>query len=178
MKMQAQAVIGGGVVVLAGLMAAGASQIQGEAGYAGFGPAFMPWLVSAVLALCGVMLIIEAMRAPPSGDAAIAPADAPSPSATANAAAAGPADLASVAWVSAGLLLNAALINRLGFVVSCALLFALAARGFRQAMGWPCGLQRLGRDALIGLAISAPVYWLFTKGLGLTLPGLTKTGWI
>jgi putative tricarboxylic transport membrane protein len=83
-----------------------------------------------------------------------------------------------MAWISAGLLLNAALISRLGFVLSCALLFALAARGFRRSMGQPAGLRLLGRDALIGLALSAPVYWLFTKGLGLTLPGLTKTGWL
>ena len=39
-------------------------------------------------------------------------------------------------------------------------------------LGWGAGVLAHG------LALSAPVYWLFTKGLGLTLPGLTKTGWI
>jgi putative tricarboxylic transport membrane protein len=165
---RAQTLIGGGSVLLALLLAAGASQIHGEAGYAGVGPAFLPWLVSAALAVCGVLLMIAAARA----DTEAAP-----PPAAAEAAGA-PADWTSMAWVSAGLLLNAALISRLGFVVSCALLFALAARGFRQSMGQAGARRQLGRDALIGLALSAPVYWLFTKGLGLTLPGLTKTGWL
>lgn len=164
---RAQTLIGGGTVLLALLLAAGASQIHGDAGYAGVGPAFLPWLVSAALAVCGVLLMIAAARA----DTEAAPPRTDEPSGA-------PADWSSMAWVSAGLLLNAALISRLGFILSCALLFALAARGFRQSMGQAGTLRRLGRDALIGLVLSAPVYWLFTKGLGLTLPGLTKTGWL
>lgn len=171
MNRRAQTLIGAGTVGLAGLLAAGASQIGGEAGYAGVGPAFLPWLVSAVLAVCGVALIIGAALPAPAEDAPV-PVSVDGEDASAG------TDWSSMAWVSAGLLLNAALINQLGFVVSCALLFALAARGFRQSMGQATGLQQLGRDALLGLALSAPVYWLFTKGLGLTLPGLTKTGWI
>ncbi|HQX58843.1 MAG TPA: tripartite tricarboxylate transporter TctB family protein, partial [Burkholderiaceae bacterium] len=31
---------------------------------------------------------------------------------------------------------------------------------------------------LIGIAIAAPVYWMFTKLLAINLPGLTTTGWI
>jgi putative tricarboxylic transport membrane protein len=34
------------------------------------------------------------------------------------------------------------------------------------------------RDTLVGLLISAPVYWAFTKFLGINLPGLTDTGWL
>jgi putative tricarboxylic transport membrane protein len=170
---RSQTLIGGGTVLLALLLAAGASQIHGEAGYAGVGPAFLPWLVSAALAVCGVLLMIGSLR---PGDPA-AP-ERPPQDAPASDSAAAAADWRSMAWISAGLLLNAALISRLGFVLSCALLFALAARGFRRSMGQPAGLRLLGRDALIGLALSAPVYWLFTKGLGLTLPGLTKTGWL
>jgi putative tricarboxylic transport membrane protein len=168
---RSQTLIGGGTVLLALLLAAGASQIHGEAGYAGVGPAFLPWLVSAALAVCGVLLMIASLRPGDGVHPERPPQDAPAsePAAT---------DWSSMAWVSAGLLLNAALISRLGFVLSCALLFALAARGFRRSMGQPAGLRLLGRDALIGLALSAPVYWLFTKGLGLTLPGLTKTGWL
>jgi putative tricarboxylic transport membrane protein len=30
----------------------------------------------------------------------------------------------------------------------------------------------------VGLAIAGPTYWLFTKLLGINLPGLTGTGWI
>jgi putative tricarboxylic transport membrane protein len=164
---RSQTLTGAGTVLLALLLAAGASQIHGEAGYAGVGPAFLPWLVSAGLAVCGVLLIVEALRG-------VSVAAARPPAATAPP----PADLGSMAWVSAGLLLNAALISRLGFVLSCALLFALAARGFRRSMGTAGPLRLLGGDALFGLALSAPVYWLFTKGLGLSLLGLTKTGWL
>jgi len=63
-------------------------------------------------------------------------------------------------------------------VMSCALLFVVAARGFRLSMGLDAGVGRSARDAGVGLALSAPVYWMFTKGLGLTLPGLTANGWI
>ena len=29
-----------------------------------------------------------------------------------------------------------------------------------------------------GLMIAAPVYWMFTKFLGINLPGLTESGWL
>jgi putative tricarboxylic transport membrane protein len=34
------------------------------------------------------------------------------------------------------------------------------------------------KDLLIGAAIAAPVYWMFTKLLAINLPGLTSTGWV
>ena len=164
-----QLLIGAGTLALAALLAAGASQIHGEAGYAGVGPAFLPWLVSVALAVCGLLLIASAWHQPqPSAAVAAATADAADTR----------ADLAAFAWVSAGLLLNAALINRIGFILSCALLYAMAAHGFRRSMGQPAGRGQWAVDLPVGFAISAPVYWMFTKGLGLVLPGLTKTGWI
>ena len=33
------------------------------------------------------------------------------------------------------------------------------------------------KDALVGICIAAPVYWMFTKLLAINLPGLTSTGW-
>ena len=33
-------------------------------------------------------------------------------------------------------------------------------------------------DAATGIAIAAPVYWMFTKVLNINLPGLTGTGWL
>jgi len=61
--------------------------------------------------------------------------------------------------------------------------YALAVRGLRNADLPPAGREafvpgRILRDLLIGLAISAPVYWMFTKLLAINLPGLTATGWI
>ena len=161
---RAQTFIGAGCLVLAVVMAAGAAQVHGEAGYAGVGPAFLPWVVSGAFLVFGVLLIAQDLRGR-------ATATAPAPSEHR-------ADWRAMAWVCAGLLLNAVLIEHVGFVMSCALLFVVAARGFRLSMGLDAGVGRSARDAGVGLALSAPVYWMFTKGLGLTLPGLTANGWI
>ncbi|MGB3879373.1 MAG: tripartite tricarboxylate transporter TctB family protein, partial [Diaphorobacter nitroreducens] len=84
------------------------------------------------------------------------------------------------AWVSAGLLLNAALIVELGFIVGCTLCYALAVQGLRRA-GGQTGLlspRVLAVDVATGLAIAAPVFWLFTQFLAINLPGLTASGWL
>jgi putative tricarboxylic transport membrane protein len=65
--------------------------------------------------------------------------------------------------------------------VSCTLCFALAVRGLRTAEADKIGsfdMKQFIKDLLIGAAISAPVYWMFTKLLAINLPGLTSTGWI
>ena len=46
------------------------------------------------------------------------------------------------AWVSAGMLLNAALITTLGFILSCTLCFVLAVRGFRPRRAHPTSPRR------------------------------------
>ena len=63
--------------------------------------------------------------------------------------------------------------------MACAICFTLAVRGLRLAEGkGGGGLPRLAKDFLTGLAISAPVFWLFTKVLAVNLPALTGTGWL
>ena len=48
-------------VLLTGLaLGAGAVSIPSEAGYGGVGPNFLPWVVAAVLAVCGAWMIWEA----------------------------------------------------------------------------------------------------------------------
>lgn len=156
--------IGAGVLVLAALLALGARDISSEAGYSGVGPNFLPWLVAAVLALCGGWLIWEVATGgfrqmeEPSG--------------------AERGDWVGFVWVSAGLLANALLITRIGFVLSCALCFVLAARGLRLSEGRPTHARATANDCVVGLAIAAPVYWMFTKLLAIALPGLTSTGWL
>lgn len=159
-----QTLIGVGVLALAALLAAGAVGISSEAGYSGVGPNFLPWVVAAVLALCGGWLLWEARTG------GYRQAEEPS--------GAERGDWRGFAWASAGLLANALLITHAGFVLSCALCFVLAARGLRLSEGKPATLGSLGRDALVGLAIAAPVYWTFTKLLAINLPGLTDTGWL
>ncbi|MCW7537750.1 tripartite tricarboxylate transporter TctB family protein [Aquabacterium sp. A7-Y] len=164
MKQLSQQLVGAGTIALGGLLALGARHIPSEAGYSGVGANFLPWVVAVALAVLGAWLVWEArsggFRMLEGHDEAARP------------------DWTSLAWVAAGLLLNAALVTRLGFIVSCSLLFALAVRGLRRAGGEPTPLARSAADLLIGAAISAPTYWLFTKALGLNLPGLTTTGWI
>lgn len=163
---RAQTIVGGLVVLVAAGMAWGATHIQGDAGYGGVGPAFVPWLCAVVLALCGVWLIWEARTggyrhaSDPGGGARM--------------------DVGPFIWVSAGMLLNAGLIEHLGFILSCALCYLLAVQGLRRASGQVHMLHAGGllKDLLVGLAIAAPVYWAFTQFLAINLPGLTETGWL
>lgn len=88
-------------------------------------------------------------------------------------------DWVGFAWLSAGVLINAALIERIGFIFSCALCFVLAARGLRLSQGRVgSGVGSVVVDAVVGLLIAAPVFWAFTKFLGINLPSLTQTGWL
>jgi putative tricarboxylic transport membrane protein len=156
----------GALVALTGVgLAVGALSIPGKAGYGGVGPNFLPWVVAVVLAICGVLLLREAFS---GGFRELAPPiDAERPW------------WPGVIWISAGLLANAALITTIGFIFSCALCYVLAVQGLRRALGQRAGTARvLGVDLLSGLAISAPVYWGFTKFLAINLPGLTGTGWL
>ena len=160
-----EAALAVGVLLLGALLAAGALTIPGGAGYGGVGPNFLPWVVAAALMLCGALLLAQALgggfkdREPPSG----APRG----------------DWVALAWVSAGVLSAAALITRMGFVLACALCFVLAVRGLRGAEGKPAGgLGQTATDAAIGLAIALPVFWVFTKLLTISLPGLTGSGWL
>jgi putative tricarboxylic transport membrane protein len=146
-------------------IAAGATQISGDAGYGGVGPNFLPWVVGIALTLCGAGLVWQAQR---GGWHARGEPDG-----------AAQGDWRPFLWVSAGILLNALLITRIGFILSCTLCFVLAVRGFHQSQGrLDLSARAWGRDVLIGFAIAAPVYWMFTKLLAINLPGLTSTGWI
>jgi putative tricarboxylic transport membrane protein len=163
-----------GVIALALGLALGASGISSEAGYAGIGPNFLPLLVSAALFLCGGFLFWEAwsggFRNVPDSDPSQASQEKPCWS--------------GMAWMSAGLLLSAALITTIGFILSCALCFACAAHGLRQANAGPFqtaqpqSIRSWLVDTALGLAIAAPVFWMFTKFLSISLPGLTQSGWL
>ena len=160
-----QALVGAGTALLGLGMMVGAAMIPGEAGYGGVGPNFLPWVVSIALALCGALLLAEALRG------GFREMEEPSGAAQGH--------WPGFAWVSAGLLANAALITVIGFILSCTLCFVLAVRGFKSAEGrLDLSVGALAKDAAIGFAIAAPVYWMFTKLLAINLPGLTSTGWI
>jgi putative tricarboxylic transport membrane protein len=113
--------------------------------YARVGPRVFPALVGGALVLNALWLAWEAWRAP-------VPASAGEP----------PIYWPALGWISAGLLLEAALLERIGFPLAAALLFVMTARGF--------GSTTLLRDAAIGLALALLAWFGFTHGLGLTLP--------
>lgn len=160
-----QALVGVSVILLAGGLAFGALGIPSDAGYSGVGPNFLPWLVSVALLVCGFFLVYEArsggfrdMDDAQTGDKPYWP---------------------GFVWMSTGLLVNAALITTIGFILSCALCFVLASRGLRNSQGRPTdGLRSWSIDISVGLMIAAPVYWMFTKFLAINLPGLTQSGWL
>ncbi len=160
-----QAAIGAGALLIGALMAWGATGISSQAGYGGVGPNFLPFVVAAVLALCGGWLLVDALRGGWRG------MDDPGGAVR--------GDWVALAWVAAGIAANAALITRIGFILACTLCYVLAVRGLRGAEGKPHGGARgLALDAATGALIAAPAYWLFTKVLGINLPGITGTGWL
>ena len=160
-----QTLVGSGVILLALGMALGALTIPSTAGYAGVGPNFLPWLVAVALLVCGTFMVYEARSGGFRDMEEAQGNDRPY--------------WGGFAWMSAGLLANAALITTIGFIFSCAVCFVLAARGMRNAGVAPDGsVKSWVSDIVTGLLIAAPVYWMFTKFLAINLPGLTQSGWL
>lgn len=160
-----QALIGVATLAIGGLLLWGARRLPDALGYSGVGPGVLPMFVGAVLLLCGALLTWHALSGgyreleEGSGEAR--------------------GDWRALAWVVAGLLANAMLLTTIGFVLGCALCYTLAVRGLRQSEGKAAGGPRqTAVDALTGLAIAAPAFWLFTKLLNINLPGLTASGWL
>lgn len=156
-----QTLVGAGTIAVAAGIAWGAVDIPSQAGYGGVGANFLPWVVAAALALCGVLLVREALT---GGFRQMEQAPGERP------------NWMAFVWVSAALLLNWALIEHLGFLISCALAYVLAVQGLRRAYGKPHDTWLA--DSACGVLLSAPVYWFFTQFLAIGLPGLTRSGWI
>ncbi|QET03229.1 MULTISPECIES: tripartite tricarboxylate transporter TctB family protein [Cupriavidus] len=150
-------VIGIAVLAVSVFFFAGIPGISGEEGYAGLSPRFVPTLVGIGLAVCGVLLTWQGVR---GGFRNMPEEDAELPAA--------PHNFKGFLWVSAGLVLNMALIGTLGFVLASTLLMVCVARGY--------GSRRIARDALIGLLITLPMWALFDFLLGINLPLLPVAG--
>lgn len=155
-----------GALVLAGaaFMAMGAGKIEGDAGYGGVGPDFLPWVCAVALAVCGALLIWEASTG------GFRHTGSPGGRATAR--------LIPFVWVAAGLLSSALFIEKIGFVLACALCYFLAVQGLRRAGDEIINLQRIIADMAWGFIISALTYWAFSKLLDINLPHILETGWL
>jgi putative tricarboxylic transport membrane protein len=150
----AEVALSAGVLGLGVFAAAVTAQLPGEGGYAGFGPNFVPAVVSLGLLATGAWLLWEALaggwrnRGEPEAGAEHA-FNAP-----------------AFWWITAGLFAHMLLIGWAGFVIAGTVLFPCVARGF--------GSTRPVRDAAIGFSLSLAVFLFFVKLLNVNLPA----GWL
>jgi len=129
---------------------AGAFSIAGDAQYAGVGPRVFPVIIGSALLILGVAFGASARRG-------------------ASAAADESVRRAAIGWIVAGLAFAIVAMQPLGFPLAAAAVFASTARGF--------GSRRIARDVVMGIALGALVYVVFSRGLGVSLPGGFLATW-
>ncbi|OYQ28355.1 tripartite tricarboxylate transporter TctB [Pseudomonas mandelii] len=154
-----QLAIGLGVVAISTVLALGAYRFPEEMGFVILGAHVYPYALAVFLGVVGLLLCYQAVT---GGFRELADHEDESAKAL-------PGGKLGAAWVTAGLVGVAVLINLIGFVLAAGLLFVCSARGF--------GSRRPVRDLAIGIALTLPIYWLFNAGLGVSLPPLINA-WI
>ena len=140
-----------GVMGLGGYFVYGALQINVAQTYARVGPRFFPFLVAFGLIVCGLLLLIQALR----GQAA-------EPEEAEDADVNVPIDYRAVGIIAVALVLYVLLLEVAGFIVASTVLFWGVAFAF--------GSRAWLRDPLVGLALALVVFEAFTRLLGLRLP--------
>jgi len=129
----------------------GASLIRVLPVYSRIGPRFFPYLVGVGAVVCGVLLLIGALRgfkSEPEGGEDVDPEVRD--------------NLRPVLVIAVALTAGAALMKPAGFVSAATLIFSGVALAF--------GSRRQLRDLAIGLLLSLAAYLAFTRLLSLTLP--------
>lgn len=140
--------IGLGVVAIGGVVLVDTWMAPAAAAYAQVGPQAFPYGIGALVVLLGGLLALSAVKAGSWRDAQEeAGLSAP--------------DWRRLGWVVLGLVLNLALIERLGFVLASTLLFVCVARGFSST--------RTLRDLAIGFTLALVAYVGFAKVLSIKL---------
>ena len=144
------------VLLLGIAVAIGTTMLSRASGYARIGPNAAPAVVAGGMILLGLWLLYETLsggwrnsipeQAEARGEHRFYPA--------------------AFIWVSIGLIAQILLIDRAGFVLAQAALFACVARGF--------GSMRWARDFGIGLLLGLSVFFFFVKFLNVNLPA----GWL
>jgi putative tricarboxylic transport membrane protein len=137
-----------GVLGLGLFFLLGAVNISVLASYARIGPRFFPYIVGAGLLVAGLLLLGQAIGV----RAAAAPRTIAPPS----------QNWPAVTWIAGGLILNVALMESAGYILSTACLFFFAARGL--------GSRRYLINALAGLLLAIGTFLAFTRLLDLHLP--------
>lgn len=145
-----------GVLALGLFATVVAFQLPEAGGYARVGPNVMPKVVSGGLILLGGWLLYEVLT---GGWRAAEPDDAAERGEH-------PFIPSAFLWVTAGLFAQMALIQKGGFVIAGAVMFAFVSRGF--------GSRRVVLDAVVGLVLGLAVFLFFVKFLNVGLPA----GWL
>lgn len=139
--------VGAGVLALGGL-ALWQSALIPQPAYGQVGPAFVPWLVGAMVTALGALLCAAALRGGWSAGLEDV-RDAP------------PGNVRAFGLLLAGLAVNLALIGPLGFSLASSAQFVLTAAAF--------GSRRPLRDALIALALTLTAWFVFVRVLGVNI---------
>lgn len=139
------------VIVYGAYLINGAGLIRVLPVYSRIGPRFFPYLVGFAAVLCGVLLLIGALRGirslPEGGeDVDLSVRD----------------NLRPVLVIAVALSLGAVLMKPAGFVLASTVIFTGVALAF--------GSRRQLRDVAIGFVLSLATYLAFTDLLSLTLP--------
>jgi putative tricarboxylic transport membrane protein len=142
-----ETLIGLGVLALSLLVFEETWTAPAAPAYAQVGPTAFPYGAGVALAILGALLTVAGASGGWRDPAAEAELGQP--------------NFRGVAWVVAGLLINAALIGWLGFILASTILFACVARGFSS--------DRPPRDLAIGFALSFVSYIGFAKLLAIKL---------
>jgi putative tricarboxylic transport membrane protein len=143
----AQTLVGAGVIVFAILVGYLTWQIPVSPIYSKVGPTIFPYMVAAGLLVLGVLLTLQAVQ----GQWGETDADADE----------SPPDLRALGWLGAGLILNVALIDFLGFIIASTILFVCVCRAF--------GSKALLRDIIVAVALTLIAYLGFAKLLGISI---------
>lgn len=139
-----ETLFGGGVVALGLFIAAATARMTVGPTHAMVGPRLFPILVALGLVLVGLALLREAVWGAIAHEGGIE------------------LDGRAIALVAGGLILQALLIERAGWMLAATVLFVCATAAF--------GSRRLALDAALGFGLSALAFVSFNYGLGLELP--------
>lgn len=164
----AEVLLGLGLIGLGIFFAVETTAIKVAPIYAKVGPTVFPWIVASALILLGALFAIQAWRRERQ-DQAPKPRPVPGQGYPATPPAP-PSDWRALLLISAALLLQAVLLQDLGFVITAAVLFYAVAYGF--------GSRRYLRDGVIAAVLAIIVYVGFTRGLHLQLPAGVLSGLI
>lgn len=131
---------------MAGIIWFDTDRMQVPPNYSAYGPQIFPYLSIAALVAVALYMLWQTWAGRP---------DAVKPESDES-------DWTAVIAISVGLLSQVFLIERLGFVISAAILFFAVAWGFRS--------RKWLRDAIVAIILSLVTYLVFTRLLNLQLP--------